>query len=362
MPKFSVIVPIYNVEEYLEECVESVLAQTYPDFELILVDDGSPDGCGVICDEYALKDSRIRVIHKKNGGLSDARNAGLDQATGEYIYFLDSDDSILPDLLEKTVSEMDKGMDMVVFRFQSVAPNGSTEPGREIEAGTCHFETEEDRYAFFQKTLLPCSIGWEAWARVFRRDLIESYRIRFADNRKIFAEDLYFSLCYCAHAANISCMDKILYNYRLRENSIMGVQKKHNNIGRINELTKEVLAHYRQHDDCRMLVDQFSLVYTQIIIQQFINQLWTSGIEPVAFQKMTRETVEDWQFLEQYLKNATERRDLALQLGSLERTIVLRSHAEYLLGGSWTKLRIVCKLVRIFQPVIALADKVLLRL
>lgn len=360
MPKVSIIVPIYNVEDYLGECVESVLAQTYPDFELILVDDGSPDGCGEICDRYALKDSRICVIHKQNGGLSDARNTGLDQATGEYIYFLDSDDSILPDLLENTVSQMDAGMDMVVFRFQSVAPDGSAEPGHEIQECTYHFETEKDRYAFFQRTFLPCKIGWEAWARIFRRDLIESYGIRFADNRRIFAEDLYFSLCYCAHASKICCMDRIFYNYRLRDNSIMGVQKKRNNIGRINELAKEVLAHYRQHDDCRMLADQFDLVYTQIVIQQFINQLWTSGIDPIVFQKETRETVSDWDFLERHIKSAAGRRDLPVQLGSSERAIVLRSHAAYLLGGSWTKLRVACKLVRIIQPVIGLADKVLL--
>ena len=357
MPKFSVIVPIYNVEEYLEECVESVLAQTYTDFELILVDDGSPDRCGVICDEYALKDSRIRVIHKQNGGLSDARNAGLDQATGEYIYFLDSDDSILPDLLDKAVSEMDKGMDMVVFRFQNVAPDQSTEPGHEVGDCTYHFETEKERCAFFQKVLLPCRIGWEAWARVFRRDLIESYRIRFADNRRIFAEDLYFSLCYCAHVSNICCMDSVFYNYRLRENSIMGVQKKRNNIGRINELTKEVLDHYRQHDDCCMLVDQFSIVYMQIVIQQFINQLWTSGIDPVEFQRITRETVEDWEYLEHHIKSAMRRRDLFRQVGSVERVLSLRCHADYLLGSSWTKLRIQCKLMRLLQPAIDFVDR-----
>ena len=90
----SVIVPVYRVEAYLGECIDSILAQTYQDFELILVDDGSPDNCGVICDEYAAKDSRIRVVHQQNGGLSAARNAGLDIARGEYVTFVDSDDKI----------------------------------------------------------------------------------------------------------------------------------------------------------------------------------------------------------------------------------------------------------------------------
>ena len=98
--KLSIIVPVYKVEPYLRRCVDSILAQTFRDFEVILVDDGSPDNCGAICDEYAAKDARVKVLHKANGGLSDARNAGLDIAQGEYIGFVDSDDYIAPDMYE----------------------------------------------------------------------------------------------------------------------------------------------------------------------------------------------------------------------------------------------------------------------
>lgn len=97
-PLISVIVPVYNAEKFLNRCVESILAQTYSNLEVILVDDGSPDCCGVICDEFAAKDPRIRVIHQENGGLSAARNAALDVCNGDYIAFVDSDDYILPDL------------------------------------------------------------------------------------------------------------------------------------------------------------------------------------------------------------------------------------------------------------------------
>lgn len=102
-PSVTVIVPVYNVEPWLRECVDSILNQTFRDFELILVDDGSPDGCGAICDEYARRDSRVRVIHKENGGLSSARNAGLRIARGEYIAFVDSDDFIAPNMLRRLV-------------------------------------------------------------------------------------------------------------------------------------------------------------------------------------------------------------------------------------------------------------------
>ena len=100
MPKISVIIPVYKVEEYLKRCVDSVIGQTLRDIEIILVDDGSPDNCPAICDEYAKKDDRVRVIHKKNGGLSDARNAGIDIAKGEFLGFVDSDDYIEADMYE----------------------------------------------------------------------------------------------------------------------------------------------------------------------------------------------------------------------------------------------------------------------
>ena len=100
----SVIVPVYNVEQYLPKCVDAILAQTYGNLEVILVDDGTPDGSGRICDEYAARDNRVQVIHKENGGLSSARNAGIDIARGEYLGFVDSDDCIAPDMYEKMLS------------------------------------------------------------------------------------------------------------------------------------------------------------------------------------------------------------------------------------------------------------------
>lgn len=108
MPVISVIVPVYQVEEYLERCVDSILAQSFHNFELILVDDGSPDGSGAICDTYASKDSRVRVIHKENGGLSDARNAGIEIAQGKYLTFIDSDDYVRPDMLKALIEAINK--------------------------------------------------------------------------------------------------------------------------------------------------------------------------------------------------------------------------------------------------------------
>ncbi|MBR2140370.1 MAG: glycosyltransferase family 2 protein [Phascolarctobacterium sp.] len=121
MPKLSIIVPVYKVEQYIHKCVDSILNQTFTDFELILVDDGSPDNCGAICDEYALKDERVRVIHKENGGLSDARNFGLKDAKGEYVSFIDSDDWLDLDLYSDVLGYTDKNsLDVVCFDVYEV--------------------------------------------------------------------------------------------------------------------------------------------------------------------------------------------------------------------------------------------------
>ncbi len=118
MPKISIIVPVYKVEKYIHQCIDSILKQTFTDIELILVDDGSPDSCGKICDEYAVKDRRVKVIHKENGGLSDARNTGVKCAKGEYISFVDSDDWIAPNALEEALWQMLKNeVDMLKFGF-----------------------------------------------------------------------------------------------------------------------------------------------------------------------------------------------------------------------------------------------------
>ena len=120
----SVILPVYGVEKYLPECVDSLLAQTYRNLEIILVDDASPDHCGTICDSYAARDSQVRVIHKKNGGAASARNAGLDAARGEYICFVDSDDVVEEDYVEILLETLGDG-DMAMCGFYFLSPSGS---------------------------------------------------------------------------------------------------------------------------------------------------------------------------------------------------------------------------------------------
>lgn len=129
----SVIVPVYKVEKYLRKCLDSVCGQTWNKLEIILVDDGSPDGCGAICDEYAEKDSRVKVIHKENGGLSDARNAGLEAAAGRYIGFVDSDDYIKPEMYESMLHKMkNEDVDLVVCGVLNVDEQGNVLTGKQM--------------------------------------------------------------------------------------------------------------------------------------------------------------------------------------------------------------------------------------
>lgn len=164
-PLISVIVPIYKVEPYLKECVDSILNQTYRNLEVILVDDGSPDNCGAICDSYAAQDSRVKVIHQENGGLSSARNAGLSVASGEYITFVDSDDALVTDAMEYMLHLAEKeGADIVIgndLRFEDDLPTV-----RECEVNIILRNKEEAMAEFFQN-------GCAAWGRLYRREIHE---------------------------------------------------------------------------------------------------------------------------------------------------------------------------------------------
>ena len=354
MPTVSVIVPVYNVSEYLEACIESVLAQTFTDFELILVDDGSSDNCGAICDEYATKDGRIVVIHQQNGGLSAARNAGLDAATGKYIYFLDSDDSIKPNLMEVVVPYFEDGMDLVVFNHERVELNGLRIPCIH-ELGT-YALSEENRVSFYNKILLSYGIGWEAWNRMFRRDFIETFHLRFADNRRIFAEDLYFSVCYCAHVQRIISIPQSLYCYTVREDSIMRQNKNVLNVGRMNELGKAVLQHFQEHADCTALLEAFPAIHYLIVDNLAVKSM---RIAPslVEYRERFRNDFSDWAFYKKVMRELLKNPKHLYGQCSMSRLAERLSIVQYLLDGNYTTLRIRNKLIYAFANILDAQSK-----
>lgn len=202
-PKISVIVPVYNVEPYLPRCIDSILAQTFTEFELLLIDDGSRDNSGKICDDYAKKDNRIRVFHKQNGGVSSARNTGLDNACGEWITFIDSDDYIEKSFLEGLFSSPKSDLKI----------SGYTSFGR-TKGEKKYFTTLicKDEIGICLSKLLNDHIFRVPWAKLFRLDIINRNKLRFDTNLKI-CEDTIFVQQYLCFINSLSFIDIKSYNY-----------------------------------------------------------------------------------------------------------------------------------------------------
>lgn len=212
----SVIVPIYKVEAYLEKCIQSIQNQTYRNLEIILVDDGSPDQCGKICDRYKERDERIRVIHKENGGLSDARNFGIDAATGEYILFVDSDDYIHPRMVEILLKKLeDSGADIAVCDFRQVDEKEIVVDDAEVcEASVSEsFSGQEIMNNLQYRNLLTVV----AWNKLYKSDLF--VQLRYPKGKIHEDEFLIHRLLHlCQKTVYIS---NKLYYYVRREGSIM---------------------------------------------------------------------------------------------------------------------------------------------
>lgn len=218
-PEISVIVPVYNAAPYLSECVESVLGQTLADFELWLVDDGSTDGSGALCDEKALKDSRIHVLHQNNRGVSAARNAGLDKAAGTYLMFLDADDLLTPDALQQCRSRMD-GADMAaggIRRFDENGDAGCITVDKEMACG------RDGSLSLF----LPPESG-EAdchrflFNRMLRTEVVRQNGLRFCEDIAYKEDGLFVVQYICRSTRPARFFPDIIYRYRQTADSAMG--------------------------------------------------------------------------------------------------------------------------------------------
>ena len=269
MPRISIIVPVYNVEKYIYRCIDSILAQTFTDFELILIDDGSLDNCGRICDEAFQKDSRVKAIHKTNGGLSSTRNVGLDIAKGDYVVFIDSDDYIELDLLEQVVFVLKKHPKALVC-YGIVFENECGEIRSSYLGKTPKYvelRLKKDRARFICNELTDYRLPWNSQMKVFRRDIIDKYNIRFVDNKQIFAEDYCFSLFYFAFVDEIyNIQNKPMYHYMQRTSSIMSNDIKKLNTSRFEKLLKAVGLFYKSSIDTKFLMYYFPLIYYKVII------------------------------------------------------------------------------------------------
>ena len=215
-PLLSIIVPVYDVENYLQKCIDSILAQTFTDFELILVEDGSPDGCPALCDAAAAKDARIRVLHQKNGGLSAARNAGLDAARGAWIGFVDSDDYIAPEMYEAMYQAVQNtGADLALCDYAEVDEAG-------VPCQSMHVRLEKKD--FTGRELLKNatdSMIQPAWNKLYRRAVFA--QLRYPEGK--LNEDLFLIPKICLQIQKAVVVPKALYYYVQRGGSIMNGSK-----------------------------------------------------------------------------------------------------------------------------------------
>ena len=213
MDKISVVVPVYNAEQYVSRCIDNVLTQTYQDWELILIDDGSMDKSAVICDEYAAKDQRIKVFHKKNGGVSSARNKGIENATGKWVTFLDSDDYYDSEFLEGLISRT-QDADFVVGGYRWF---GDYDVNWYISQ-TRYLQTKEEignllnfEYGDSDE-MKEKSVFLYPWGKLYKMDIIRKKNIHFNENMKV-AEDLCFVLSFVTHIKSLLLVESNHYNY-----------------------------------------------------------------------------------------------------------------------------------------------------
>lgn len=243
MAQISVIVPVYNVEKYIHRCVESIRAQTLTDFELILVDDGSPDNCGEICDEYAEKDNRIVVIHKKNGGLSDARNAGIDwsyeNSDSQWIAFIDSDDWVNKMYLEKLIHAVISGnVSISICDYESVSSCTKTR-----DTGSLDYSIEDSEFAFTNMY----AMCMPAWGKLYSKELFRD--IRFPVGR--IHEDAFVTpeLLFCA--SKVAIISQKLYYYQINDSGISHskwIPKRIDEVDAHNRIVK--LLKEKHYKDC----------------------------------------------------------------------------------------------------------------
>lgn len=300
----SVIVPVYNVEKYIDKCMESIRNQTYQNLEIILVDDESPDNCPQICDNYAKKDNRIKVIHKKNAGLGFARNSGLDVATGEFVAFVDSDDYLDLNRFKNMIDLIKQSNADVCLEGMCREGNGKVEILSNVFAGTC-FEGEE-----IINTLLPALIGADQTDKhyvgvsvcrgLYKRSLIENNKVRFESERLWASEDMIFNLSLYKYVNKAIMSGDSGYYYRLNDGSLTHTADK-NKFEKYDQLYNRVVEESKEFNSANEIIKRIQLTYVfdyKAVMKEFANQL--DGKESIklfkdiTYRKLFSKVIKDY--------------------------------------------------------------------
>ncbi len=247
-PFFTMVLPVYNVEKYLDRCIESILEQNFTSYEIILVDDGSKDSCPSMCDEWSQKDSRIRVIHKKNAGLGYARNTGLEAARGEYIFFIDSDDYILPETLQTVHNTIKREQaEAVFYGFKRVDKNDKIVYEQKPAPPKTYYNNSEE----IKNELLPdiiarnpysgisINLRVSAWNCCINVEFLRKNGLKFVSEREYISEDIYFYIELFACLQRISIIERMFYCYCQNEGSLT-LSYKPNRFDSLKDFYKEM--------------------------------------------------------------------------------------------------------------------------
>ncbi len=239
---FSLIVSVYNTKKYLDQCLDSIALQDFGDYELIIVDDGSTDGSAQICDDFCKGRTNAKVIHQENQGLAGARNTGIKEAKGEWIWFIDSDDFIVPGALSALKERMRfaKG-DLYAFQFFRTDENGENHESIFFREFQEKFRLDEERFYLWNMDhrLFPYKDGWEAPTRLYKRSIIIDNGLAFKDTTKVFAEDLCFTAEYMMCCRTEVMLVNYLYYYRYRGDSITNTLDQKTVLPRLINLLEE---------------------------------------------------------------------------------------------------------------------------
>lgn len=272
-PVVSIIVPVYNAEKSIRRCVESVLNQGFEEFELILVDDGSKDSSGQICDEYAGKDGRVHVFHKENSGVSDTRNMALQHARGTYIQFMDSDDWITPDATSLMVrAARESACDMVISDFYRVVGDRVSHKG-DIEKGG--LLSLEEFAAFMMENPADYYYG-VLWNKLFKREIIEAYGLRM-DKNISWCEDFMFNLEYIRHTKTIYALRVPVYYYVKTKGSLASQGLS---ITKTIKMKRMIFEYY--HDFYKSVLTEEDYEKNRITVYKFLVDAAGDGIVPVS--------------------------------------------------------------------------------
>ena len=259
----SIIIPVYNVSAYLEKCLRSVTEQTFKNLEIILVNDGSTDDSGQICRTQADLDSRIVYIEKENGGLSSARNAGLDVMTGDFCLFVDSDDYLEANAVE-TLLQNAGNADVLLFNYYTVNSQGLRLTSSRFLPEEFHFRSEEERLSYLFRRFFCYQHGWEVWIHLYSGNLIRKHHLRFYDNRQIFAEDLEFNIKVIALTDHLKVIAPSLYNYTKRGDSITGISPAYMHLPEFNRLSMQVF-HFTQEHALTLWYSRYCLIHFSLV-------------------------------------------------------------------------------------------------